>query len=106
MVGAGAVAKGIALVRVRRLMGTGVQELLPWRRLAQTALASALACLPALAVRSTMEAGALGPLAATSLVYLVSYLTAHWLVPGGEWGPGGRLAWLRSGVAGEARRAA
>ncbi len=106
MVGAAAVAKGIALVRVRRLMGTPVCELLPWRRLALTALASALACLPALAVRSTMEAASLGLLAATGLTYLVSYLAAHWLVPGGEWGPGGRLAWLRSGVADEARRAA
>jgi O-antigen/teichoic acid export membrane protein len=105
-VGATAVAKGIALVRVRRVMGTGVGELLPWRRLAQTALASIAACLPALALRSTMEAGSLGLLVATGLTYLVSYLTAHWLVPGGEWGPGGRLAWLRSGVADEARRAA
>lgn len=60
-------AKGLALVRIRRLMGVGLARLLPWRSLAATAGAAALAALAGLAARTLVSGAPLSGLVAATL---------------------------------------
>jgi O-antigen/teichoic acid export membrane protein len=68
------VAKAVAVVRIKGLMGVGLRGLLPWRALGGTAAVAVVAAGPALAVRSTMGGSTFGRLALTGLVYAGSYL--------------------------------
>ncbi|MBI4638166.1 MAG: oligosaccharide flippase family protein [Candidatus Rokubacteria bacterium] len=73
-----AVAKCLALARMRGLMGVGLAGLLPWRSLGTTATAATLAALVGLAARSSVgDAGWSGLTAATvatGVVYLALVL--------------------------------
>jgi len=66
-------AKAAGLLRMRRLMGVGISELLPWRDLAGIAGAAAAAALPALALSATLEAPAFAHLALVGIVYAGCY---------------------------------
>ncbi len=62
-----AAAKGLALVRMKRLMGVGFARLLPWRSLGATAAAAALAALAGLAAKSLLGTTALSGLTIATL---------------------------------------
>jgi O-antigen/teichoic acid export membrane protein len=64
-----ATAKLIALARIRRLMGTGWAQLLPWRSLGGIAAAAAAAALPALILKARLGIAPLPLLVGTGLVY-------------------------------------
>jgi O-antigen/teichoic acid export membrane protein len=72
-VGAAVVAKGAGLLRMKRLMGLGVADLLPWGRLASLAGCGALAAVPALLVGAAGSIPSPLRLAATGLVYIAAY---------------------------------
>lgn len=78
---AAAAAKGLALLRLRRLMGVGLARLLPWRRLGATAAAAAIATLVGLAAKALWGASALSGLAAAVLA--VAGVYAALLLPMG-----------------------
>jgi len=69
------IGKGLALVRMKRLLQIGFSQLLPWRGLAGIFIAAAAAGLLALVVESVLDLARLPLLFITSLVYTVSYLT-------------------------------
>lgn len=69
-----AVTKGIALVRMRRLLQVGVSDLLPWRSLGATAAAAAGAMVPALVLKSQLVLATLPLLVVTMGVYAATYL--------------------------------
>ncbi len=72
-VGAGLVAKAVALHRIERRLGTGLARVLPWRSLAATSAVAAAAVVPAALVRSELSPATFPLLAVTSLVYGVVY---------------------------------
>lgn len=65
-------SKSLALDRVRRLMGAGLKDLLPWRSLALVLLLVALAALPSLAVKALIAAAGPTRLLVTGAVYSVA----------------------------------
>lgn len=67
------VSKIIALGRIRFVMEVSLAQLLPWKSLAMTLLIAAVAALPALLVRSVLDAPELVTVAVTGLVYSLSY---------------------------------
>jgi O-antigen/teichoic acid export membrane protein len=69
------IGKGLALVRVKGLLQTGLSQLLPWRALAGILLAAAAAGVPALIVESALDIAKLALLLITGSVYIVAYLT-------------------------------
>ncbi len=69
------IGKGLALVRMTRLLQVSFSQLLPWRGLAGIFIAAAAAGLLALMVESALDLAKLPRLFITSLVYTVSYLT-------------------------------
>ncbi len=70
---AGAVAKGLALVRISRLMGVGVDRLLPWRSLGATAIAAAIAALAGLTAKAFLGGTPLSALTAATVAAAVVY---------------------------------
>jgi O-antigen/teichoic acid export membrane protein len=98
-----ALAKGAALLRMKRLLGPG--EILPWRGLLATAVGAVAAAVPAIWIRAQMGSPSLAALAATGSVYGMAYaalavtliLTGEerralraWAARAGEW------PWLRA----------
>jgi O-antigen/teichoic acid export membrane protein len=82
---AASAAKGLALLRMKRLMGLRAGELLPWGSLAAILGCGVLAAVPALMAGAAVAA-APGRLAAVALAYAASYAA---LVCGlGIWRPG------------------
>lgn len=68
-----AVAKSLALVRARALMGVGIGGVLPWRSLATTIAAGCAAALPALAIKRFVILPNLPLLALIGSAYMLSY---------------------------------
>jgi len=73
--GALTLAKSLALLRLKRILGVGAARILPWRRLAAVAGSALLAAVPALIVRAQL-ASTLPRLAGTSLAYGVALMAA------------------------------
>ncbi|MFI5006784.1 MAG: lipopolysaccharide biosynthesis protein [Solirubrobacterales bacterium] len=69
-----ALAKGLALVQVGLLTGSGLRRLLPWGSLAAITAVSAAAAAPALLVASALEAPPFARLASATAAYLLTYL--------------------------------
>jgi O-antigen/teichoic acid export membrane protein len=69
-----AVAKGMALARMKSLMGAGLSDLLPWRSLAAILAVAAAAAVPALIVKSELGASVFPRLVIASFVYAASYV--------------------------------
>lgn len=67
-------AKGLALVRMSRLMGTGLRRLAPWRELAAIGAVAGAAAVPALALKAALDLPPFGRLAAAGAVYAGAYL--------------------------------
>jgi O-antigen/teichoic acid export membrane protein len=101
---AAAAGKALSLARVSRLLGTGWRGLLPWQRLAATALASGLASVVALLARGAGEGGALWSLPSAAAAYALAYLAAAWLWEAGAW-RGEALARFRAALVGDTGRA-
>jgi O-antigen/teichoic acid export membrane protein len=102
---AACVAKGLALARIKRLMGLRAADLLPWGSLAAFAGCGALAALPAL-LAGSLPLAAPGRLVAGGLVYAAAYGgLVHglgiWRLPGLSrvYGWAARLASGQSGAA-------
>lgn len=101
---AAVVAKGLALERMKHLMGIGRSQALPWRSLAAIAAIAAAAALPALLLKSAVAMPAPVLLLTTSLVYAGSYgvvLYGTGLSGSGEKLPKG--GWQHGWVAGVAQ---
>ncbi len=91
------VAKGIAVGRVKTRMGIPLARLLPWSSLGRTGIASTLAALTTLAVKSRLALPMLPRLVAVGVVFALSYaVLVSLLEHRGRWRP---LA--RRGVMGE-----
>jgi O-antigen/teichoic acid export membrane protein len=88
-----ALAKGLALVQVAFLMGSGLRRLLPWGSLAAITAVSTAAAVPALLVGSGLEASPFMRLVAAAAAYAVAYvaLAAPLLLTGPE--RRGLVAW-------------
>jgi O-antigen/teichoic acid export membrane protein len=71
---AAVIAKGMALARLARLMGTGLARLAPWRELAAIGAVTAAAAVPALALKSMLDVPPFGRLAVAGPVYGAAYL--------------------------------
>jgi len=69
-----AVAKGLGLLRVKRLLEVSTRQLLPWRSLASIGTAAGSAALVALAVNTQLEMTGPGLLLVTPLIYGGTYL--------------------------------
>lgn len=65
--------KAAGLLRMRRLMGVGLAQLLPWRNLAGIASAAAAAALPAFVLGAALPAPAFAHLALVGIVYAGCY---------------------------------
>src|SRR2546425_3286828 len=63
-----AVTKGLALARMSRLMGLGLDRLLPWRSLGATATAATIAALGGLGAKALVGGTAFSGLVAVTLV--------------------------------------
>jgi O-antigen/teichoic acid export membrane protein len=70
-----ALAKGLALLRVKSLFGVTVRELLPWKSLTLTVVAAAAACVPTLALTNQMKLPVFGTLLVSGVIYLAVFLT-------------------------------
>jgi O-antigen/teichoic acid export membrane protein len=70
------VAKGLGLVRVKRLLGVSLRRLLPWRSLASIGAAASVAGLAALAVNAQLDTEGPGLLLMTGLIYGGMYLAS------------------------------
>jgi O-antigen/teichoic acid export membrane protein len=73
---AGVAAKGLALVRLSRLMGASLSRLVPWRDLAGIAAVAAAAAVPVLALKAALLVPPFGRLAVAAPVYGGCYLLA------------------------------
>lgn len=67
---AAAVAKGLALGRLRHRLGVGWRRVLPWGHLGRVVAACLAAALPAAALASVLERGSAVTLALTSVLFL------------------------------------
>ncbi len=97
-----AIARGVAMWRIQRLQGLSLAELLPWKRLALAAAASAgagvIAGMAELELARLAALPALVRLAAISLVFTVAYAASArllGLLP--PLGPREWLTWIRGG---------
>ncbi|MBI4609208.1 MAG: oligosaccharide flippase family protein [Candidatus Rokubacteria bacterium] len=98
------VGKVLALARIKRLLGVGVAEFLPWRSLAAIVAVAAAAGAVALGVKSQMELSTLPVLVTTSLVYAASYAgLSWWLGLFGETGTMVVTRWLQRPSVGPAQ---
>ena len=68
------IGKVLALVRIKRLMGIGMSQLLPWRSLVGILAVAVTAILPTLLVKSEVEIPPLPLLLTTGFTYTASYL--------------------------------
>lgn len=68
------VGKGLALLRMKRVMRTSLREVLPWRSLAGISVVACIAGMAALVVKSFLEVSALPMMLVTSGVYMTAYL--------------------------------
>ncbi len=71
---ASCIAKGLSLVRLKRLMNAGTAQFLPWRSLAAVGGASFAAFLIALGVNATLGFSGMPRLLVVGFAYLVTYL--------------------------------
>jgi O-antigen/teichoic acid export membrane protein len=69
-----ALTKGLALVQVAVLTGSGLRRLLPWGSLGAILAVSAAATVPALVLASGLEASPLTRLAAAAAAYALAYV--------------------------------
>jgi len=69
------VAKGLALVRLKSMLGVGFPRLLPWRKLITILGLTCAAVVPSLIVKTLFDISPLPALLLTGVVYTVSYLT-------------------------------
>jgi O-antigen/teichoic acid export membrane protein len=79
-------AKGLALMRIKGLLGASIAELLPWRALLATAVAAAAAAVPAAWVRAELGAPSLASLVLSTGAFGVAYaaLAAALVLGAGE----------------------
>ena len=68
------IGKVLALVRIKRLMGISMSQLLPWRSLVGILAVAVTAILPTLLVKSELEIPPLPLLLTTGFTYTASYL--------------------------------
>jgi O-antigen/teichoic acid export membrane protein len=75
-----ALVKGLALARIRGLLGVRGTEVLPWGSLARVLGAAGAAAVPVLAIKAGLELGPLAALLVTGPVYAAAYAGAAYLV--------------------------
>ena len=94
-VSAVALMKMLAIIRLRKVMGVSLSEVLPWRSLGVILAVSASSAVAALVVRHALDAPPLGELVAMGVVHTIAYASGLWLF--GTLSPAERLAvrsWL------------
>ena len=69
-----ALSKGLALLKVKSLLGVPMRGLLPWSSLTRIVIAAAAACIPALVLQSQLRLPALAILPITGVVYSSIFL--------------------------------
>ncbi len=72
------VGKAVALGRIKRILHTGLRDLLPWHSLGAATGAAAVASLVAMAVKSQLNAPALATLLATGVIFSATYAAVVW----------------------------
>jgi O-antigen/teichoic acid export membrane protein len=81
-----AVSRAVAVVRLKKLLGVGSGQVLPWRQLGGIAIAAVMAALAALALKQQLGIAPLPALLVTGVVYTATYvgllLRLHLLSPG------------------------
>src|SRR5690606_31807756 len=79
---ASSITRTIALLRIKKLMGVTVRELLPWKSLGSTVAICAMAAVPALLLKSALDAPHLVTLVATGILFTITYyFLLLWLGP-------------------------
>ncbi len=68
-----AIAKSMALIRMKSLLQATLAELLPWKSLAGILMASAFSAVPAIIVNATLKVPSIGLLPAAGMAYMVTY---------------------------------
>ncbi|HEX2667726.1 MAG TPA: polysaccharide biosynthesis C-terminal domain-containing protein [Gammaproteobacteria bacterium] len=71
-------AKAVGLVRIRKLLGCGYADLLPWKGLGTVVAIAAASMLPCLALRSLLALSPLPSLLILGTAYAVSYIGLTW----------------------------
>ncbi len=86
-----AVAKGLMLFRMNRLLGTRLSGLLPWRGLVSTAGLSIVAAVPAWAINEALDSHPMAGVLVAGATYAALYLAALYWVKGWPGAAGRRL---------------